>query len=184
MQLAKQTSTPDELESNEAVKNAVQALIDKEAIRDLAALYCILRDDNDMEPLLQTFALGGIFISRGRHITGHDALREWYRGTMRANRFSHHIPHAHVIDLKSATKATGVVTGSVEYGDGTRFQLGAYRWYDEYEKIDGRWVFTLRHHKWMFSAPVDELMTIGRDAQRVHLAEGQAIDAELLAPAP
>ena len=162
---------------------AVQALLDQAAIRDLAALYCILRDDNDMEPLLDTFAPDGVFVSSGRPIKGHDELREWYTGTMRKYAFSHHIPHSHVVTLTSPTTATGIVTGSVEYGSDAGFRAGAYRWYDEYEKLDGRWVFTLRHHKWMWAAPIEELSTLGRDTRRVRLPSGEAVEAELLAPA-
>ncbi|MHB8695353.1 MAG: nuclear transport factor 2 family protein [Solirubrobacteraceae bacterium] len=183
MQPTTQTAPLTALASPEGITAAVQALLDQAAIRDLGAMYCILRDDNDMEPLLQTFAPDGTFVSGGREITGHDALREWYTGTMRKWAFSHHIPHSHVITLESDTKASGIVTGNVEYGGADTFRVGAYRWYDEYEKLDGRWVFALRHHKWMWASASDDVSTLGRDTLRVRLPTGEAHAAELLPPA-
>jgi hypothetical protein len=181
MNLISQT-TSAVLESSDATALQVQALLDKAAISDLAALYCVLRDDHEIDALLECFSPDGTFISGGRRITGHDALREWYLGNMRRYAFSHHIPHSHVIAIESDGKASGIVTGHVEFASSDALLVGAYRWYDEYEKVDGRWVFTLRHHKYMYCAPVDQLMTLGADTKRVRMLQAEPRDAELLAP--
>jgi len=176
--LTRQTTPPVVGTSPESQQSALQALLDREAIRDLAALYAILRDDHQIDALIQCFAPNGTFVSGGREITGHAALREWYLGNMRRNTFSHHIPHSCVTQLESTTRASGIVTGTAEFPNPETLIVGSYRWYDDYVKIDGRWVFARRDHKWMFAVPVDELPGLGRDVMRIRVTGAEPREAE------
>ena len=54
------------------------------------------------EAVLQCLAPDGVFVSRGREITGHDALRNWYLGNMRRNAFSYHIPYLCLVEIEPA----------------------------------------------------------------------------------
>jgi hypothetical protein len=174
----RQTTPPVVEPTLESQQSALQSLVDREAIRDLVALYAILRDDHQIDALMECFAPDGTFVSGGREITGHEALREWYLGNMRRNTFSHHIPHSCVIQLDSATTASGIVTGTAEFPNPETLIVGSYRWYDDYVKIDGRWVFARRDHKWMFAVPVDELASLGRDAMRIRATGAQPREGE------
>jgi uncharacterized protein (TIGR02246 family) len=171
-------SIADPGDAQRAQQLALQALLDEAAIRNLVSLYAIARDDHDIEAVLQCFAPDGVFISRGREITGHDALREWYLSNMRRNAFSHHIPHLCVVDFTSPDRASGIVTGNGEFAHPDGLILGAYRWYDDYVKIGGRWVFARRDHKYMYAVPVEKLASLGRDPLRIRMHGTEPIEAE------
>ena len=174
-------STPLEVDDSlESQRRAVQRLLDQAAIRDLAAMYAIVRDDHDIDALMECFAPDGVFMHDGEPIRGRKALREYYLGNMRRNAFSHHIPHSHVIQLIDEHNATGVVTGHGEFADPTTLSVCAYRYEDEYVKIDGRWMFAQRGHAFMYYVPVEELQTLGRDTLRIRVPGAEPRQAEWL----
>jgi hypothetical protein len=174
-------STPLEVgESPGSQRRALQQLLDQAAIRDLAAMYAIVRDDHDIDALMECFAPDGAFIHDGEPIRGREALREYYLGNMRRNAFSHHIPHSHLIEFIDEHNATGVVTGHGEFADRTTLSVCAYRYDDEYVKIDGRWMFAERGHAFMYYVPVGELATLGRDTLRIRVSGAEAREAEWL----
>ena len=174
-------STPLQVgDSSESQRFALQRLLDQSAIRDLAALYAIVRDDHDIDALIECFAPDGAFIHEGQPISGRDALREYYLGNMRKSVFSHHIPHSHVIEFIDEHNAAGIVTGHGEFATPTTLMVCAYRYDDEYVKIDGRWMFARRDHAFMYFLPVDELSSLGRDTRRIRRPGGDAREAEWL----
>lgn len=178
MDVIRQTTPVTLTDSGAAQRAALQSLLDEAAIRNLVSLYAIARDDHDIEAVLQCFAPDGVFVSRGREIVGHDALRAWYLGNMRRNAFSHHIPHLCVVEIESADRASGIVTGNGEFAHPDGLILGAYRWYDDYVKIDGRWVFARRDHKYMYAVPVEKLPDLGRDPLRIRMHGSEPIESE------
>jgi hypothetical protein len=180
MDVIRQTTPLAVGESAQSQRLALQRLLDQAAIRDLAAIYALVRDDHDIDGLMRCFAPDGAFIHDGEPIRGRDALREYYLGNMRRHAFSHHIPHSHVIDFRDETSATGVVTGHGEFAGADTLVVCAYRYDDEYVKVDGRWMFARRDHAFMYAVPIEELGTLGRDTLRIRWAGAEPREAEWL----
>ena len=153
--------------SPESMATALQQLHDLNAIRNLAALYAVSRDDHDIDALMSCFAPDGTFASHGQPICGHDALRKYYLGNMRRTVFSLHTPHSHVVTFESPAKATGLMTGHAEFAHRDAYMMCAYRYNDRYVKQDGRWVFAYRDHAFMYSVPSDSMPGLAREECRV-----------------
>jgi hypothetical protein len=66
-----------------------------------------------------------------------------------------------VIEFQSAAQASGIVTGHGEFAHPDGLTVGAYRWYDDYMKTDGRWVFARRDHKYMYALTVAAIAGVG-----------------------
>jgi hypothetical protein len=92
----------------------------------------------------------------------------------------HHVPHSCVIGFQSAAQASGIVTGHGEFAHPDGLIVGAYRWYDDYMKTDGRWVFARLDHKYMYALPVAAIAGVGRDTMRIRVPGSELIEAEWL----
>ena len=180
MDVIRQTTPLEVTDSPESQRLALRQLLDQAAIRDLAALYAIVRDDHHVDALMQCFAPDGAFVHDGQPIRGREALRDYYLGNMRRNAFSHHIPHSHVIEFADEHMATGIVTGHGEFANASTLTVCAYRYDDEYVKIDGRWMFARRDHAFMYSVPIEELASLGRDTLRLRWLGSEPKEAEWL----
>jgi len=164
--------------SQESMTAALQQLHDLNAIRNLAALYSVSRDDHDIDALMSCFAPDGTFVNDGQPISGHHALREYYLGNMRRNAFSLHIPHSHVVAFESPAEATGLVTGHGEFAHPDAYVLCAYRYNDRYVKQDGRWVFAYRDHAFIYAVPFESMPGLAREEYRVRWPNAAPAHAE------
>lgn len=179
MDVTTQTTPLEVQDSTASVAEAVQALLDRQAIADLVTLYALTRDDHDIDGLMECFATDGVFIDAGRPVTGHAELREFYLGNMRRHAFGIHIPNSHVVELRSATEASGIVTGHGEFAGASSLTMCAYRYHDRYVKRDGRWAFSYRDHDFIYALPIQDMATMGRDELRLRKA-GERTQAEWL----
>ena len=81
-----------------------------------------------------------------------------------------HTPESHVavVDVDAGT-ATGVVNGHGELALGDQLLLAAYRYDDEYVRLDGRWVFAARTIRFMYNVPFEEMATSFADRRRLRV---------------
>ncbi|MEM9704738.1 MAG: nuclear transport factor 2 family protein [Pseudomonadota bacterium] len=111
-------------------------------IRQLAAKYSLSLDMRDLDAHVNLFA-PDIRVSREK--VGRAHLKRWLDDTLRLQftGTSHHIGN-HVIEFSSVSTAHGVVYSKNEHETGGEWVIMQMVYWDDYEKIDGRWLFRRR----------------------------------------
>jgi uncharacterized protein (TIGR02246 family) len=151
----RQCRVPD-LDEEGKLADAVRGLLDREAIRDLAALYARAVDDYDIDAVMGTFASHGVFDRRGDVAAGHDAIRESFLAAMRTYQAMLHTPESHVVTLTGPNEAIGWASGHAEMMTRRTTIIAAYRYDDTYCREDGRWQFSLRRVRFMYAVPAGD----------------------------
>lgn len=178
MDLRQQTTTS--LATSEAAARAqIRTLADQVAIRDLGALYSIAVDDHDIDTVVDCFARDGRFIRAGVSTQGHSDLRAFYATMMDRYVTTLHIPNSHTIAVDTAAgTAAGLLTGQAELALEGRLLLAAYRYTDDYVRIDDRWVFASRDLRFMYNVPFEQMPTSFADSRRIRLPGAPYADAD------
>lgn len=127
-------------------ENYILSRIDRlesiEEIRMLPAKYALSLDMRDLDAHVNLFA-ADIRVSKEK--TGRAHLKIWLDDTLRMQftGTSHHIG-GHVIEFTDANHAHGVVYSKNEHETGVEWVLMQMLYWDDYERIDGRWYFRRR----------------------------------------
>lgn len=171
-------TTVPELTGADGLLAAVAELRDREAIRALAALYSIARDDHDIERLLPFFTSDGVFEVSGTPVRGHDELRAFYLANMRKYRTSNHVTHTHVVEVEGDS-ARGLVTGHAELAYLGTLMIAGYRYTDDYVRIDRRWVFAHRRLQFHYAVPADQLADSFNDELRMRWPDADPAPADI-----
>ena len=111
-------------------------------IRQLVAKYSLSLDMRDLNAHVNLFAED---IRVSRELTGRAHLKQWLDDTLR-NQFtgtSHHIGN-HVIEFDDPDHAHGVVYSKNEHETGKEWVIMQMLYWDNYDRIDGRWYFRRR----------------------------------------
>ena len=113
-----------------------------EAIRQLAGKYSLSLDMRDLDAHVNLFAPD---IQVGRKGTGRAALKAWVDETLREQftGTSHHVGQ-HIIEFTDPDHAVGVVYSKNEHETGPEWVIMQMLYWDDYERIDGRWYFRRR----------------------------------------
>lgn len=111
-------------------------------IRMLPAKYALALDMRDLD------AWTGLFpedVVVGKEKVGRAFLKEWIDETLRSqfSVTSHHIG-GHIIEFKDPDHASGVVYSKNEHETGPEWVIMQMLYWDDYERIDGRWYFRRR----------------------------------------
>ena len=126
--------------------NALLARLDRlesiEEIRQLAGKYSLSLDMRDLDAHVNLFAPD---IRVGRRGTGRAALKGWVDETLREqfSGTSHHVGQ-HIIEFTDPDHAVGVVYSKNEHEAGPEWVIMQMLYWDDYERIDGRWYFRRR----------------------------------------
>jgi hypothetical protein len=120
----------------------IDRLESTEAIRQLAARYSLSLDMRDLDAHVNLFA-PDIRVSREK--TGRANLKRWLDDTLRLQftGTSHHIGN-HIIEFDDAHNAHGVVYSKNEHETGPEWVIMQMLYWDNYQRIDGRWCFRRR----------------------------------------
>ena len=125
----------------------VDRLESLDEIRQLAAKYSLSLDMRDLDAHVNLFAPD---IRVSREHTGRAYLKRWLDDTLRLQftGTSHHIGN-HVIEFDDPDHAHGVVYSKNEHetpreDGGTDWVIMQMLYWDNYERIDGRWLFRRR----------------------------------------
>lgn len=113
-----------------------------EEIRQLVAKYAISLDMRDLDAHVNLFAPD---IRVGRERRGREHLKAWVDTTLR-DQFtgtSHHLGQ-HLIEFTDPDHAVGVVYSKNEHETGPEWVIMQMLYWDDYERIDGRWYFRRR----------------------------------------
>lgn len=131
----------------------------REAIRELAMVYCHLLDARSLDAVAELFVPDGTLVTPGTCSTGCAEIRGFYEERMSKFELTFHYPHTHVIKDLDEQTAAGVVTAHAEHGIGGACLLAALRYDDLYEKKAGSWRFRRREITISYFLPWDELAT-------------------------
>jgi len=133
--------------------DAIEQLIARDEIRQLAHRYAVYLDARDIEKLVGLY-IPNIRVRRDVH--GREALREDFDQTMRSVGITFLQVGNHVIDFESDEKASGIVytRGEIQDGgiDSGRWIIHLIQYHDSYEKVDGHWYFSRRKHLLVYGA--------------------------------
>lgn len=125
----------------------LSGLLDREAIRDLPLRYCDCVWRHDVAGIVDLFAPDGAFIVAGADgeisARGRDALLEFYAKGLDLSPRPY--IHNHVIEQRSAERATGRCYLDLRSAKNDMEWLGAGYYADEYVKLAGEWKFASRH---------------------------------------
>lgn len=111
-------------------------------IRQLAGKYSLSLDMRDLDAHVNLFAAD---IRVGREKIGRAHLKAWVDDTLRGqfSGTSHHLGQ-HIIEFVDADHAVGVVYSKNEHETGPEWVVMQMLYWDDYERIDGRWYFRRR----------------------------------------
>ena len=139
------------------LERELQALLDREAIRELPVLYCHYVWKNDVEGIVGLFSAEGVFDAPGLgRVTGHARLREAYARALQGLAPKPFI-HNHVVTLEGPDRATGACY--VELRALNQPEAGTIAgFYDDlYVRENGRWRFGERKATLLSEALTEEL---------------------------
>ena len=133
--------------------NAVERLLAREEIRDLAHRYAAALDARDLDTLVGLFCSD---VQVGKGARGRDALRADFNRQLRAVGVTILHVGTQVIDLEGDDRASGIVYCRGEIETEGRLVTQAIRYADEYAREDGKWYFVRRRHELWYGAGRDE----------------------------
>ena len=113
-----------------------------DAIRQLAARYCLALDMRALDALVNLFP-ADVRVSRDQ--SGRPALRRWFDETLRVQfTGTAHVTGNHIIEFDDPDHAHGVVYSRNEHETGPEWVIMTMMYWDHYERIDGAWFFRRR----------------------------------------
>ncbi|MCP8689518.1 nuclear transport factor 2 family protein [Marinobacterium sedimentorum] len=124
------------------LEQRIDRLESTDAIRQLAGKYSLSLDMRDLDAHVGLFAPD---IRVGRDKVGREHLKVWADSTLR-DQFtgtSHHLGQ-HIIEFVDPDHAIGVVYSKNEHETGAEWVIMQMLYWDDYERIDGRWYFRRR----------------------------------------
>lgn len=128
--------------SGSALEARIERLEALEEIRMLVAKYSLSLDMRDLDAHVNLFAPD---IRVGRDRVGRAHLKSWVDAMLREQftGTSHHLG-GHIIEFTDRTYAHGVVYSKNEHETGSEWVLMQMLYWDDYERIRGRWYFRRR----------------------------------------
>jgi hypothetical protein len=132
----------------------VDEMLDREAIRDLPVRYCHYVWSGNLEGVLSLFTDDGLFSTEGAtdpvSVKGQAELRKFYGSAVErvgARPYIHNI----VVNLQSATQATGNCYLELRSAVQKMKWMGTGYYDDEYQKVGAQWKFKARRFKMVHS---------------------------------
>ena len=169
------------LVSPEDLARRLQRLFDVDAIKDLVGIYPVLVDTHDIDRLVDTFAIDGEFSRAGSSHRGHADLRTFYTHIMKLYTMMVHTQHQHIVQVaEDGQSAVGLTMGHSENLTATGVQInGAYRYDDQYIKVDNTWRFARRQLRYQYMSPNADMGSRLSGLDRIRLPEMAPRAAEI-----
>ena len=140
--------------TEQTVAERLDRLESLEQIRMLPAKYALALDMRDLDAWVGLFPED---IKVGKDQVGRAHLKRWIDSTLR-DQFtttSHHIG-GHIIEFKDADNACGVVYSKNEHETGPEWVIMQMLYWDDYQRIDGRWYFRRRLPCYMYASDLNK----------------------------
>ena len=139
--------------SDSELDRRLTAMEDRFEIGQLPIRYALAVDQRDVESWVSLFDPN---IKLGRFGSGSDALRALIVPQLKWFYRSIHQIVGHRIELLPDGRAVGQVYCRAEHEVGSRWIVMAIRYDDEYQKINGSWVFSRRRERHWYAADIAE----------------------------
>jgi len=125
------------------------------AIGQLPIRYAMAIDARDVDTWVSLFIPD---VQVGRDVFGHDALRAQIDPLLRTFGRSVHQICGHRIELDDADtdRATGATYCRAEHEVDERWIVMAICYFDDYQRVDGAWLFRRRRERHWYAADVNE----------------------------
>ena len=123
--------------------NAMERVIARDEIRQLAFRYSLATDSRDLDSLVNLFVED---VQVGKDRVGREALHENFGVQLREVGVTILFVGNHVIDFDDDQHARGQVYCKAEVQDGERWIQQAILYRDRYRCCDGTWYFVRRQH--------------------------------------
>ena len=136
------------------LEDRIQAIEDREAIRELTTRYCHAIAAADAATIVDLFCEDGAFITGDRESRGKDALQKFYGGLAKQPP----IPFIqnHVIDELSGDTARARCSAEIRMVQEGKSVTTA-GWYDDtFRRVDGKWKFDERRFHVFHMVLLDE----------------------------
>jgi hypothetical protein len=150
----------------------LSALEDRDEIGQLAARYCFVIDDRDVEALGRCFTRDGRFRSADGKMDarGREAVIEQFHGRYAVLGLSNHVGHHHVIELDpdDPDHASGTLSSHAEVVRTGKVLVCALRYEDEYRREDGCWRFADRLLRFLYYLAPEDYARCLRERNRNH----------------
>jgi hypothetical protein len=123
--------------------DAVDELLARDRIRQLAERYALAVDSKDLE------SLSGLFphdVDNGRYGVGREGVKNYFDTSLRKFHCSMHLVANHVIDFDDDTHAHGIVYCRAHHHvtEPEHWFDQAIAYWDTYERAGGEWLFRRR----------------------------------------
>ncbi len=136
------------------IEKRIERLESIEEIRMLAAKYSLALDMRDLDAWVGLFPSD---VKVSKDTVGRHHLKKWIDDTLR-NQFtvtSHHIG-GHVIEFTDPDHACGIVYSKNEHETGPEWVIMQMLYWDDYERIEGRWYFRRRLPCYMYATDINK----------------------------
>lgn len=141
-----------------ALADRIRRLEDRAEIAELVARYGIAVDDHDLRALVELFTADGVFNGHALGTSaGADAVAGYFEERWKQYGATFHYNHPGTLSFDGPDSATGVVPGHAEVAFQGRAVWAAFRYEDDYARVDGRWRFRSRRVRFFYVMPLDEL---------------------------
>ncbi|WP_166363650.1 nuclear transport factor 2 family protein [Pseudomonas akapageensis] len=140
--------------NEQTVQERLDRLESLEEIRMLPAKYALAQDMRDLDAWVGLFPED---VKVGKDRVGRSHLKAWIDETLRQqfSTTSHHIG-GHIIEFKDRDNASGVVYSKNEHETGPEWVIMQMLYWDDYQRIDGRWYFRRRLPCYLYACDLNK----------------------------
>lgn len=150
------------------IENRLRRLEDRAELTDLAVRYFLATDDDDYDTLESLFVPDASFIAGG--FSGgesREAIIVFLRDARANMGVTVHTPHYSLLTFSGPDNASGVVGAHLEIAAANQSLFGAVRYYDQYRRTDGEWLFARRELLTIHMGPWEQVATSLTSEKRV-----------------
>ncbi|MBV1688942.1 nuclear transport factor 2 family protein [Novosphingobium sp. G106] len=138
---------------DEAIVRRLERIESTQAIQMLPSRYALAVDSRDIDTLVNLFVPG---VDAGKWGRGRAGLRAFYESVLVGFYRSQHQICGHVFDFVDEDLATGTTYCRAEHEDGDNWVVMIMTYFDEYERVDGRWYFRKHLPSFFYATNIDE----------------------------
>ena len=138
---------------NDDIAQRLDRIESTQAISMLPSRYALAVDSRDVATLVNLFVPD---VDAGKWGPGRKGLTAFYESVLSNFYRSQHQICGHVFDFLDADHATGTTYCRAEHEDGDNWVVMIMTYFDEYERIDGRWYFRKHLPAFFYSTNIDE----------------------------
>jgi ketosteroid isomerase-like protein len=145
----------------------VQRLEDRAELDELIFRYAIAVDDCDLAGVVESFTEDGVFRRSGESYRGHDAIRDFFHGSMMRYTATLHVLQGSAFEFVSPERAIGLLSGRAELGVNGKVIVNSHRYRDEYARTADGWRIADRALSFMYVTEVTSYPAVWGDDLRI-----------------